>query len=94
VKAGAEAFVAGINQYIDEALLDPTKLRAEYAALGKMPEHFTLTDVIAEASLIGGIFGKGGGAEVKSALLVRALEKRFGVKKGPWSSSSIRISGT
>src|SRR3954454_7190695 len=82
VKAGAEAFVAGINQYIDEALLDPTKLPAEYAALGKMPQHFTITDVIAEASLIGGIFGKGGGAEVKSALLARALEKRYGVKKG------------
>jgi acyl-homoserine lactone acylase PvdQ len=81
VKAGAEAFVAGINQYIDEALLDPTKLPAEYAALGKLPQHFTITDVIAEASLIGGIFGKGGGAEVKSALLVRALEKRFGKVK-------------
>src|SRR4051794_1050071 len=82
VRAGAEAFVAGINQYIDEAKLDPTKLPAEYAALGKMPQPFTLTDVIAEASLIGGIFGKGGGAEVKSALLARALEKRYGVKKG------------
>ncbi|HEX6713519.1 MAG TPA: penicillin acylase family protein [Thermoleophilaceae bacterium] len=82
VKAGAEAFVAGINQYIDEALMNPMKLPAEYAALGKKPEHFTLTDVIAEASLIGGIFGKGGGAEVKSALLERALEKRYGVRKG------------
>src|SRR3954463_660192 len=82
VKSGAEAFVAGVNQYINEALLDPTKLPAEYAAIGKTPEPFKLTDVIAEASLIGGIFGKGGGAEVKSALLVRALEKRFGVKKG------------
>src|SRR3954451_4649629 len=82
VKRGAEAFVAGVNQYIDEAKLNPTKLPAEYAAIGKTPEPFKLTDVIAEASLIGGIFGKGGGAEVKSALLVRALEKRFGVKKG------------
>jgi acyl-homoserine lactone acylase PvdQ len=82
VKSGAEAFVDGINQYIDEAMLDPTKLPAEYAALGKTPEHFKITDIIAEASLIGGIFGKGGGAEVKSALLVRALEKRFGKKKG------------
>ncbi|MEA2424557.1 MAG: hypothetical protein QOH13_967, partial [Thermoleophilaceae bacterium] len=82
VRAGAEAFVAGINQYIDEAMLDPTKLPAEYAALGKTPEHFKLTDVIAEASLIGGIFGKGGGAEVKSALVLRALEKRFGTQKG------------
>src|SRR4051794_13742109 len=82
VRTGAEAFVAGINQYIDEAKLDPTKMPAEYAALGKLPQPFTLTDIIAEASLIGGIFGKGGGAEVKSALLVRALEKRYGVKKG------------
>jgi acyl-homoserine lactone acylase PvdQ len=82
VKAGAEAFVAGINQYIDEAMLDPTKLPAEYAALGKMPAHFTLADVIAEASLIGGIFGKGGGAEVKSAVALRELEKRFGIRKG------------
>src|SRR3954471_12320793 len=82
VKEGGEAFVAGINQYIDETKLDPTKLPAEYAALGKLPEHFSLADVISEASLIGGIFGKGGGAEVKSALLERALEKRFGAKKG------------
>jgi acyl-homoserine lactone acylase PvdQ len=90
VRAGAEAFVAGINQYIDEALLDPTKMPAEYAALGKKPEHFTVTDVIAEASLIGGIFGKGGGAEVKSAQLVRALEKRFGRKKGRRSWADFR----
>src|SRR3954453_17269627 len=80
VKSGAEAFVAGINQYIDEALLDPTKMPAEYAALGKVPEHFSLTDVIAEASLIGGIFGKGGGAEVKSGVLEGAPEKGVGRK--------------
>jgi acyl-homoserine lactone acylase PvdQ len=90
VRSGAEAFVAGVNQYIDEALLDPTKLPAEYAALGRTPEHFTLTDVIAEASLIGGIFGKGGGAEVKSALVLRALEKRFGTKKGRRSWADFR----
>lgn len=90
VKAGGEAFVAGINTYIDEALLDPTKLPAEYAALGKTPQPFTLTDVIAEASLIGGIFGKGGGAEVKSALVLRELEKRFGVKKGRRSWADFR----
>jgi acyl-homoserine lactone acylase PvdQ len=82
VKAASEAFVAGINQYIDEALLDPTKLPAEYAALGKQPEHFTLTDVLAEASLIGGIFGKGGGAEVRSAQLLTALERQFGKRNG------------
>jgi acyl-homoserine lactone acylase PvdQ len=76
------AFVAGINAYIDAALLDPTKLPAEYAALGRVPAHWTGTDVIAEASLIGGIFGKGGGNELRSALLLQALQRRFGARGG------------
>ena len=76
------AFVAGINAYIARARIDPRLLPAEYAAFGKTPEDFTQTDLIAEASLIGGIFGKGGGNEVGSALFERALEKRFGAKKG------------
>src|SRR6185312_10295930 len=71
-------FVAGINAYVDEALLDPNKLPAEYAALKQVPTEWKPTDVIAEASLIGGIFGKGGGAEVRSALALEAFEKRFG----------------
>ena len=82
IAALGNEFVAGINAYVDEALLDPTKMPAEYAAFGKTPTHWTLTDVIAEASLIGGIFGKGGGNEVRSALILRALEKRFGAKRG------------
>jgi hypothetical protein len=76
------AYVAGINAYITEARLNPTKLPAEYAAFGKVPQDWKATDVIATASLIGGIFGKGGGREVKSALALRAFEKRFGTKKG------------
>ncbi len=75
-------YVAGINHYIDEALIDPQKLPAEYAALGKTPSEWKVTDVIAEASLIGGIFGKGGGAEVRSALTLEAFEKQFGSKAG------------
>ena len=38
---------------------------SEYAALGKRPQPWKPTDVIAEASLIGGIFGKGGGSELE-----------------------------
>jgi acyl-homoserine lactone acylase PvdQ len=76
------AFVDGINAYIDKALSDPAKLPAEYAALGKTPQQWSLRDVIAEASLIGGIFGKGGGNELRSALLLQALQKRFGARKG------------
>ena len=75
-------FCAGINAYIAEARLDPNKLPAEYAALGKLPEEWKPTDVIAEASLIGGIFGKGGGAEVRSALTLEAFEAKFGKAAG------------
>src|SRR2546427_1788152 len=58
-----EEFVAGINAYITEAGFDPNKMPAEYAALKQAPTKWKVTDVLAEASLIGGIFGKGGGAE-------------------------------
>ena len=63
-------YVAGINQYITEAPLDPTKMPAEYAAIGKPLEAWKATDVIATASLIGGIFGKGGGGELGNALVL------------------------
>lgn len=82
IKTYGQAFVDGINAYINQALIDPTKMPAEYAAFGTMPQQWKLTDVIAEASLIGGIFGKGGGNELRSALALQALQKKFGKKKG------------
>jgi acyl-homoserine lactone acylase PvdQ len=86
--AGARAvedgneFVAGINAYIKAALLNPNLLPAEYGALGKQPTEWKPTDVIAETSLVSGVFGKGGGAEVRSALALEAFEKRFGRSAG------------
>jgi acyl-homoserine lactone acylase PvdQ len=83
VVADVTEFVAGINTYIKEALINPTKMPAEYSALGgKVPQEWKLTDVLAEASLIGGIFGKGGGAEVRAALALEAFEKKFGHSAG------------
>jgi acyl-homoserine lactone acylase PvdQ len=76
-----KAYVAGINAYINEARLNPNKMPGEYAAFGTSPADWKETDVIAEASLIGGIFGKGGGQEVRSALLLRELEAKFGRKQ-------------
>jgi acyl-homoserine lactone acylase PvdQ len=75
-------FVAGINAYIQEALINPNKMPAEYAALKQVPVEWKPTDVIAEASLIGGIFGRGGGSEVRSALALEAFEKSFGKSAG------------
>ncbi len=79
------AYVAGINAYIQQAtqLLNiPTMLPAEYTALGKLPQPWTGPDVVATASLIGGIFGRGGGRELDSAKTLQALQRRFGGKKG------------
>ena len=59
-------YVAGVNQYISEARTDPTKLPYEYAAIGKTLDDWKGTDVIATASLVGGIFGKGGGGELEA----------------------------
>jgi hypothetical protein len=77
-------YVAGINAYIQEARTNPLKMPAEYAAFGRPqgPDDWKVTDVIATASLIGGIFGKGGGRELDSALLLQNARKRFGRKSG------------
>jgi acyl-homoserine lactone acylase PvdQ len=77
-----DQYVAGINQYISEAQLDPSKKPAEYSLLGIQLQPWKGTDVIATASLIGGIFGKGGGRELDSALTLQAFVKRFGVRSG------------
>src|SRR3954452_6168538 len=75
-------YVAGINQYITEAQLDPSKKPAEYALLNIPLQPWKGTDVIATASLIGGIFGKGGGQELLSAQTYQAFVKKFGLKRG------------
>ena len=85
-----KAYVDGVNHYIDQTRGDATKLPFEYVALGKQPQQWKLTDVIATASLIGGIFGKGGGAEVRSAQVLQAFAKKFGTKKGRKAWSDFR----
>jgi acyl-homoserine lactone acylase PvdQ len=75
-------YVDGINQYISEARTDPNKMPGEYAAIGKPLEDWKKTDVIATASLIGGIFGKGGGSEVGNALALLAAKSRYGGASG------------
>jgi acyl-homoserine lactone acylase PvdQ len=82
-------YVGGINQYISEARGNPDKMPGEYAATLKPggPDDWEVTDVIATASLVAGIFGKGGGNEVESALVLESARERFGRKKGKrvWS---------
>src|SRR4051794_25289958 len=84
LKADLDNYVAGINQYIAEARLDPTKMPAEYAAIEQPqgPADWKGTDVVATADVVGAIFGAGGGRELPSALVLEKAMKRFGSKAG------------
>jgi acyl-homoserine lactone acylase PvdQ len=82
LQTDAQAYIDGVNAYVEAALANPTLLPSEYAALGTTPKPWSVTDLVAEASLIGGIFGKGGGRELDSARTLRALQTRFGGGKG------------
>jgi acyl-homoserine lactone acylase PvdQ len=76
-------YVAGINKYIAEARLDPDKMPGEYAAiLQPPPDDWKVTDVIATASLIGGIFGKGGGGELGNSEVLTSAIAKFGGSGG------------
>lgn len=84
LRTDLDAYVAGINAYITDARLDPTKMPGEYAAIGRPqgPDPWKATDVVSIASLVGGIFGKGGGGELGSALLRQDFHARFGTRRG------------
>jgi acyl-homoserine lactone acylase PvdQ len=75
-------YVEGINAYIAAANLDPKLKPAEYSFINKPMEPWKPTDIIAIASLVGGIFGKGGGNELHSALTMEAMVERMGGKAG------------
>ncbi|HVD37428.1 MAG TPA: penicillin acylase family protein, partial [Solirubrobacterales bacterium] len=76
------AYVEGINAYVAAANLDSKLKPGEYTLLNKPMEPWKPTDVIAIASLVGGIFGQGGGNELNSALTMQSFVKRMGKKAG------------
>src|SRR5262245_8858557 len=71
-------FAAGVNRYICEARLDPTKMPSEYAALGFLPDDWTVLDSAAVAVLELGLFGVFGGDEVRNAALYFDVKARLG----------------
>ena len=76
------AYVEGINAYIAAANADQALKPAEYTLLAQPMEPWKPTDVVAIASLIGGIFGRGGGNELNSALTMEAMVERMGKQAG------------
>jgi acyl-homoserine lactone acylase PvdQ len=78
-------YVAGMNQYIGEARLNPlSELDIVYAAIGQPlgPEPWHVTDVIATGALVAGIFGRGGGGEVGSATSLQQAKQVLGAEDG------------
>ncbi|MGW7281750.1 penicillin acylase family protein [Streptomyces sp. NPDC054844] len=93
--ADVDAYVAGINAYIDAS--DKGRyFPGEYVLTGHKNaitnagtiEHFKRTDLIALASVIGSLFGAGGGGEVSNALSLLAAQEKYGVAEGTkvWES--------
>lgn len=84
IQEDAGHYVAGVNKFIEEARLDVTRMPGEYAAVGRPggPDPWKVTDLIATASLVGGIFGKGGGDELTQMELRRAFRARYGARRG------------
>ena len=70
-------YVAGVNKFITEACAEPEKLPGEYNLIDPsqsicLPGHeWKVADVIAIASLVAGIFGKGGGGELGARAVAR-----------------------
>lgn len=69
----ADAFVAGLNRYVDGARQGLLQVPIEYVGLGVTLEPFVREDVVAIATLIQGIFAGGGGQEQRNVLLLQEL---------------------
>lgn len=92
--AGVDAFLEGINAAQEEMcpggfVAAPT-CPVEYAALQQTPEEWVRADIVYLASLVGGIFGKGGGKEYQNAIWLQRLIERFGLKKGKQVYNDLR----
>ncbi|HVU73881.1 MAG TPA: penicillin acylase family protein [Mycobacteriales bacterium] len=66
------------------------KCPVEYSAVQKAPADYTRADIIYIASLVGGIFGKGGGGEFDNALWYQNLVAKFGAKRGKQMYDELR----
>ncbi|WP_079275184.1 penicillin acylase family protein [Streptomyces phaeoluteigriseus] len=93
--ADANAYLAGVNAYID-ASDSGRYFPGEYVLTGHKDSitnagsiaHFKITDLVALASVIGALFGSGGGGEVNNAMSLLAAQEKYGAEQGTaiWES--------
>jgi acyl-homoserine lactone acylase PvdQ len=84
------SYVDGVNAYIARTRIDPTALPADYAAALQAPQEWKASDVVYAAALVGGIFGNGGGGEVRNAALLQYLHKQLGEAAGTQAFTDFR----
>jgi len=72
------SYVDGVNAYITASQTDPRLVPGDYSVIGAPPQPWTVKDIIAIAGLVGGIFGKGGGGELRNARLLQYLTAEIG----------------
>ncbi|WP_329563854.1 penicillin acylase family protein [Kitasatospora sp. NBC_01266] len=95
--ADAQAYVDGINAYITQAYNNRT-FPGEYDLTGQVNaitnagsiQPFKLTDLVALASVIGALFGSGGGGQLQSAEVKEAADARYGTALGDQVWQSLR----
>ncbi|RII18824.1 Penicillin G acylase precursor [Streptomyces sp. YIM 130001] len=91
----AQAYVDGLNAYREKSKKG-RYFPGEYVLTGHVDaitnigeiQPFKVTDLIALASVVGGLFGGGGGGEVEQALSLMKSQDKYGTKKGTeiWES--------
>ncbi|TDB71409.1 penicillin acylase family protein, partial [Micromonospora sp. KC723] len=87
--ADVQEYIAGINAYIRTCMAN-RNCPGEYVLTGHLdsvtnaggPKPFQMTDLIAIAGVVGGLFGGGGGTEMQSALVRIAARARYGTVEG------------
>lgn len=95
----AQAYIDGLNAYRVKSK-NGRYFPGEYVLTGKIDAitnigeiaPFKITDMIALASVVGGLFGNGGGGEVDAALSLLKSQEKYGVEKGTkvWESFRAR----
>ncbi|WP_082114633.1 penicillin acylase family protein [Lentzea aerocolonigenes] len=87
--ADVNDYISGINAYITQSV-SARNFPGEYVLTGHADsitnwndiQPFKSTDMVAIASVVGGLFGAGGGGEVQSALVKLAAQNKYGAAVG------------
>ncbi len=78
IVADIRAYADGVNEYLKAVASDDALMPVEYTLLNHTPEPWIAEDAVAIATLVGGIFGRGGGREVRNACGLERLSKNLG----------------